>query len=92
MMQERRGHGTEAKLCNLTNQLEELLLLLQEASKVTWSQSPQSDNVMETMEPERREAAKPLQAEADVFQASSEGRKECDRPGNESEKRGDDML
>ena len=29
-MQERRD-GTEAKLCNLINQLEELLLLLQEA-------------------------------------------------------------
>ena len=43
-MQERRGDGTEAKLCNLFNQLEELLLLIQEGPKVITSQprSPQA--------------------------------------------------
>ena len=43
-MQERRGNGTEAKLSNLINQLEELLLLIKEGPKVIRSQSPESDN------------------------------------------------
>ena len=37
------------------------------------------------MELERLEAATPLQAEADVIQASPEGRKEYDTTGNESD-------
>ena len=116
-MQEWRGDGTDTKLCNLINQLEELLQLIKEGPKVIRSRSPESDNVpdtrdpmrpnelakpvqaeaeappsghvLDTMEFERLEAAKPPpplppQAEADV-PASSEGRNEYDRPGNESE-------
>ena len=85
-MQERRGDGTEAKLCNLINQLEELSLMIQEGTKVIRSQSPQSENMLDTRDTVLpNELAKPIQAEAEVHQASSEGRNEYDRPGNESE-------
>ena len=65
-MQERRKDGTEAKLCNLINQLEELLLLIKEGSKVVIrSQSQESDNMLDTRDSMRpNELAKPIQAEA----------------------------
>ena len=67
-MQERCGDGTEAKLCNLINQLEELLLLIKEGSKVVIrSQSQESDNMLDTRDSMRpKELSKPIQAGAEV--------------------------
>ena len=49
-MQERCGEGTEAKLSNLINQLEELLFLIKEGTKMVFrSQSPQPENLPDTI-------------------------------------------